>query len=93
MADLVHFSIPFSGSAEVFLFFEWKLGFPYEGKQLTDVSVPNTAGGGSFKQCPSHPLQHPLYAGTSQTKGRAMNAPEQGCASLFSHGAETICIY
>lgn len=49
VGDLVHFSIPFPGQAEVFLVSEWALGFPCEGKQLDDVSVPSTAGRVSFE--------------------------------------------
>lgn len=93
VGDLVHFSIPFPGQAEVFLFSEWEVGFPCEGKQLADVSVPNIAGRVSFERCPSHPPQQPLFVGTLQTKGRAANAPEQGYASLFSYSAGIICIY
>lgn len=92
VGDLVHFSIPFPGQAEVFLVSEQALGFPCEGKQLDDVSVPSTAGRVSFEWCPSHPLQQPRYVGTLQTKRRATNTPEQGFASLF-YSAGIICIY
>lgn len=67
VGDLVHFSILFSGQAEVFLFSEWALGFPREVKQL-DVSVPSTAQGSPLSDALLILSNSPIMLGPSKLK-------------------------